>query len=39
VLDRDESGLVRTRDAWSWDGRAAVGSSGPAAAELADLLE
>jgi pilus assembly protein CpaF len=38
VLRRGADGLVTAVPAWSWDGSAPLGASGPAAAELAELL-
>lgn len=38
VLERGSDGLVLARPAWSWDGAAPTGTSGPAAPELAALV-
>jgi pilus assembly protein CpaF len=38
VLARGPDGLVCARTAWSWDGTAGRGTTGPAAADLAALL-
>ena len=38
VLVRDVGGLVHAERAWSWDGRAAQGSPGPASTLLDELL-
>ena len=38
VLVRGADGLVRAEVAWSWDGSAAVGSAGPGAGVLDELL-
>ncbi len=38
VLTRAASGLVEAEPAWTWDGRAAAGSDGPAVSRLAELL-
>ena len=38
VLARGPDGLVRAEPGWTWDGAAAAGAPGPAAAALAELL-